>query len=336
MAARAGERSVLPFVRHLDTLGMAECFVDFADTGRLAFVPGFGQSVVPLNHLVWIDRAGHRTKTGFTGYQAEPVLSPDERHVAIVRAEKGEVQIWIYDPVRGTSEQLTRDGENVHPSWSPSGDRLAFSTLIRGNVDLRWCPSDGSAPPRFLVDSDQDEGHWRWLPDGRTGVFERYSPATGKDILMMDEGHPETARTIVSSPLDDQRPAPSPDGGMLAYSGGDTLYVAHLPDMKSRVQIAVGAGFPTWSAKSGELFYVKDEKLFAITCRLDGGRIVTGAPAALFDLPRSGRIRTFDVTADGSRFLFTENDPAGEVPEEVRVIEDGFGELARAAEPKNR
>ncbi len=280
-------RPVLEDARPLDPLGSSENYVDVARDGRLVYVPGGAPRSAPYSHLAWIDRHGRVERLPFDDTLGHAELSPDQRHVAVTRFAAGDVQIWIYDLERGTRDQLTRDGSNFDPRWSPAGDKVAFTSLLRGSFDLRWSPPDGSRPPENLLATDQDESRWDWLPDGRSGVFEAWEPGGGEDIQTMPVGEPGKRRTLAGTPLDESEPQVSSDGQWLAWSAVGTVYVAHYPDMTHRVQVAIGASTPRWAHRSHELFFEKDADARGAMAGRAIGLHDRGPDPALRDPPRT-------------------------------------------------
>src|SRR4030095_6660442 len=80
------------------------------------------------NQLIWFDRAGKRlgALTAPGSYNA-PALSPDEKSVAVSRADllTGTASdIWLIDLQRGTQLRLTDDPATTnYPAGSSAGDR---------------------------------------------------------------------------------------------------------------------------------------------------------------------------------------------------------------------
>jgi dipeptidyl aminopeptidase/acylaminoacyl peptidase len=315
-------------IRPLDPTGAAENYLDAARSGRLVYVPGASGNA-PYSRLVWIDRQGHVEPLPFLDYHTTLALSPDQRHAAVARSAAGELQIWIYDLERGTRDQLTRDGTNFDPRWSPDGTRVAYTSLTRSNggFDLRWSPADGSSPPQVLLATDQDEMYWTWLPDGRSGLFETIRQQTGTDIDYVSTGDPSTRRSLIATGIEEKDPEVSPDGRFVLWRSGDALYAARCPDLKGRVQLAVGATAPHWSAGSGEITYAQDGRLVALPFRVSESGLTAGAPVPLFTLPRGPTDLRYSVSNDGKRFLVLQSDPSRESTEEIRVIDDGVTAL---------
>jgi len=63
-----------------------------------------------------------------------------------------------------------------------------------------------------------------------------------------------------------------------------------------------GGRQPHWRGDGKELFYIgPDNSLMAVPVSASGAAFQPGTPRALFEVPS---ILTWDVTADGKRFLF--------------------------------
>jgi len=322
------EATVLRQVRRRSPVGSAESYAAFGAAGVLAYVEGDSTHDEPPSRLAWVSREGRVTELPFEGNHGAFRLSPDGTRVAAQRFASGQQQIHIYDLERGTSEPLTRDGQNFDPAWHPDGRHVAFTSQLRGNFDVRWAPADGSAPPAPLVATPVDEGTWQWSPDARSAIFVVWSPVSGTDFWHAD-GSGGNPKPLLASPLPEGDAAFSADGQWLAYVSGDSLYVSPYPSLGQRVLIAAGASSPRWSRSTSELFYVETGRMKAMAYEVRGGAFQAGAAKALFEL---GRLRpVFDVASDGKRFLFlaATGDQAGR--DVIRVVLNGFDMLRAEA-----
>jgi hypothetical protein len=89
-----------------------------SQTGVLAY-----RRVGPTR-LVWVDRTGRRLEPlGAAGYYRNPQLSPDQRHVAVMRLDSSlsSEDIWTFDVDRGMAARVTVDGHVDKPLWSNVG-----------------------------------------------------------------------------------------------------------------------------------------------------------------------------------------------------------------------
>src|SRR5262249_46295879 len=128
------------------------------------------------HNLAWVDRTGHHLAI-LTGGPLDtprfPRISPDGHRLAISLGPTPTSQIWIYD-LTSTRQplKLTVKTHNVHPSWSPDGNRLAFESTLQGQRNLFLLPADGSTlEPERLTMSSNEQGLPSWSPDGRWLLF---------------------------------------------------------------------------------------------------------------------------------------------------------------------
>jgi Tol biopolymer transport system component len=141
-----------------------------------------------------------------------PVWSRQGGHLAFVRDR----DIYVVRADGSGLRNLTADGaDNLDPEWSPTGDRIAFSsrrtgqeriwTIAVDGSDRRTVTRDGEAP-------DHQEFHPSWSPDGSEIVFERWGGADAREgadiyIASVTTG---TTRPLAVSPGFDGLPSWGP------------------------------------------------------------------------------------------------------------------------------
>lgn len=107
---------------------------------------------------------------------SEPHLSPDGARVAltvgVVEMEKNaqDRQIWIAPMDGGRPRQLTREGKNTRPRFSPDGKSIAFLSTRGGSPQIWTMAADGSNQRQLSRFAAGADGHI-WSPDGKTLVF---------------------------------------------------------------------------------------------------------------------------------------------------------------------
>ena len=314
------EATVLRQVRRLDAVGDNDTYVHFSDTGVAVLVEGDSTAAEPRSRLVWAARDGRLQELPFEAAHGDFRLSPDGKRVVAHVLVSGQKQIVVYDLERGTTEQISREGQNFGPAWHPDGRRVAWTTQMHGSFDLVVAPADGTLPPAPLLVTPKDEGGWRWAPDGQSGVFQVWSAVSGTD-LWRASGDGAGAKPFVASPLPEGLATFSPDGRWMAYGSGNALYVTPYPALGERVLIAPVAQNARWSRASTELFYVEQRRLKAVRYDTRGGSFRLGAVTTLFDV---GRLSGFDIAPDGSRLLFLKPTSERAGRDVIRVVTNGF------------
>nr|WP_321984483.1 S41 family peptidase [uncultured Lichenicoccus sp.] len=147
-----------------------------------------------------------------TAQQVDYALSPNGKRALF--SARGD--LFTVPAEHGATRNLTRtsDADEDHPSWSPDGKLIAYTTDGSGNQQIAVRPSAGG-PERLLT-------HFAggffyapfWSPDGKTLAF-----SDGEHRLWitgLDGSAPKQVALDAISEIHDQ--AWSPDGKWLAYS----------------------------------------------------------------------------------------------------------------------
>jgi serine/threonine-protein kinase len=316
----------VPVVEQVMTSGTGAGNFSISRTGTLAYVPGNGLSAGgAMRSLVWLSRQGREEplKAPVRAYTT-PRLSPDGTRLALdIRDQDND--IWIWEFARATLTRLTFNPSiDITPVWTPDGRRIAFGSVRSGGpLALYWRAADGTGIDEPLP-SRGNMYPTSFTPDGKTLVV-REIARNGVDIsvLSMDEnsGGPgkHQIESLISTPFMEQGGEISPNGRWIAYSsnesGRDEVYVRPFPKIDAgRWQISTGGGTrPAWARNGRELFY-----LAGVTTAMMAVPVQTtssfnaGNPTKLFEGPYfAGQpARTYDVSADGQRFLMIKTSTA--------------------------
>jgi len=107
---------------------------------------------------------------------SEPHVSPDGTKVAFtvgsIEMEKNmqDRQIWLGSMDVGRPRQITQEGRNTRPRFSPDGKSIAFLSSRGGSQQIWVMSAEGSNPRQVTKFSTGADGHI-WSPDGKTLVF---------------------------------------------------------------------------------------------------------------------------------------------------------------------
>jgi serine/threonine-protein kinase len=297
-------------------------------TGSLAFVPP------EEGQLVWVDHDGATDPvTDTLGPYSWPRISPDQRRIAVAVQFGGlSYEIWLHDLRRDAFTRLRLAGEaNLIPSWSVDGRWITTTSVREGRFNLFSYAVDGSGREVRLTRSDLPHWPGSWSPDGMLFVYQEQHPESGYDIWVLATGEDEPPRALLRTQANEAGPIFSPDGRWLAYSsdesGRDEVYVTAFPEAGARVQVSTDGGLqPVWDPDGRTLYYRNGERMMAVQLTylpaLEAGR-----PEVLFSGSFGGAGRyspSYDITADGERFLMVAADPG-----KIVVVLNWFEELKR-------
>lgn len=103
------------------------------------------------------------------GYVGAPSFSPDGNRLAFYVQQGENAKIFTYDITSDAITAIVSTGRNYEPKWSPDGRWLMVtisSSAEDQDLDLWLFDTEGTAPPRPLIDTDgrTSEGHWRTRP----------------------------------------------------------------------------------------------------------------------------------------------------------------------------
>jgi len=292
--------------------------------GTVAYLPVSAAGPADATQLEWIDRSGRiieRIEQAASGIQ--PVLSPDQRRVAMARNGG----LWVLDLTRSVLSRIAVTGNS--PRWSADGLRLIFYRGGFKDVIFEMAAGVEGAETTFYKPVGRHAHPTDVSADGASVILEegggqRSGVSDDFDIHVLRLTGDRHAVPFVQTPANETSGALSADGRWLAYSsdtsGRSEIYVQSFPVPGPRVQVSPGGGsFARWRRDGKELFYVApDGTMMGVP--VIGAPIEFGKPAALFqffiNLVLSGA-PPYDVTADGQRFIVSavvrRTDPSIEV-----------------------
>ena len=268
--------------------------------------------VQSLRALVWVDRQGREDPiSAAPGGYLDPRLSPDGTQLAV----SSSADIWIWKFATKALTRLTfTQGPEYNPAWMPDGRRVVFDANEGGVVRILRKAADGTGATDVVVPSPG--GYPETVsPDGKFLVYHTAAQLPTAMLWPLDRSGP--ARPLVSTKTQTQtfNAEISPDGHWIAYqsdeSGRFEIYVHPFPALETgRWQISfTGGSHPLWARNGRELFFI-DGAGTLVSASISAGQTVThGPPVQLFS---AGQYyvevaRNYDVSVDGTRFLFVKN-----------------------------
>ena len=338
--------SPVPLVENVMVKNFGAANFSISNTGSLAYVPGGRESSDQTLALVGRDGTVDPLTVPPAPYLA-PRLSPDGAKLVVQTAEDDGGVLWLYDLSGDTQiQQLTFDGDNQRPIWTPDSQRLTFSSNREGTTSLYSMPADGSGAAERLTTADAGTFHspGSWAPDGQTLLFNMVRDGvTDWNIWTLSANDRET-HSLYDTPDTVYMGAElSPDGQWLAYGAGpDTLnidlYVEPFPPTGSRRRITQNGGvWPLWSPNGDQLFYRPPALGGELTVRSVD---VATEPDFGFrneqTLPLEGFntvafYRDYDITPDGERLVmvFPADQTGDASPPRINLVLNWFEELTR-------
>jgi Tol biopolymer transport system component len=266
----------------------------------------------PTMRLTTYDRTGRNV--GAFGAAARRYqfvrLAPDGRRVAADAVEKEGYQLFVFEPDRDATTQVTfgRATGNF-PVWSPDARQIAFGSNRNGAYDIFLKSSSGSSAEEVLLASKHNKFLMDWSRDGKYLLYGEDSTGDRKERLWV---LPMTGDRKPFMYLDDDfdiRDARfSPDGRWVAYKSAQPtrsqVFIRSFPDPSVKLQISKDGGSrPVWGDDGRELFYIsRDAQLMAVTVRT-GPSVEAGVPVPLFRTDLNNTLLTYDVYRGGQRFV---------------------------------
>jgi serine/threonine protein kinase/Tol biopolymer transport system component len=283
-----------------------------SENGVLAFQTG--HAAAGSQQLVWFDRTGKKIGVlGNPAVSSDLELSPDGKRASVsIPGQAGNTRdIWLYDVARGLPTRFTFGTAIAFASiWSPDGSRIVFESSRKGHYDLYQKPVNGTGTEEVLLEDNLDKVPVSWSPDGRFILYVTLGGAPkGDDLLVLPLSGDRKPFPFLNTEFNEVNGRFSPDGRWVVYqsdeSGKFEVYVAPFPGPGEKTQISTTGGIqPRWRHDGTEIFYLApDIKLMATTVNGKGSRFEVGAVKPLFETSINAVRNSYDVSADGQRFL---------------------------------
>jgi Tol biopolymer transport system component len=152
-----------------------------------------------------------------------PAWSPDGGQIAFASRDRGRdfeiCVVSVTDDLQGveskTSRQLTdNDHDDLHPTWSADGARIAFFSRRDNYTDIYVINVDGT-DERQLTDNGANDEDPAWSPDGTQIAFISRRDGDYEIYVMKPDG--TDSRSLTDNDTNEWSPAWSPDGTQIAF-----------------------------------------------------------------------------------------------------------------------
>jgi Tol biopolymer transport system component/tRNA A-37 threonylcarbamoyl transferase component Bud32 len=312
-----------------------------------------GSGNVTVNLLVIVDPGqGADTVRLPPGRRSKPRFSLDGRSIAMeVAAESrnGATDIYTLNLVTGTYTQLTFDGDNDEPVWSPDGKRILFDRVEASGSgeDLYIKPADNSGPERRLTTMSSGEFSAQQWIDDKTLLFDAITPDRAIDAFTMGADSGSVPVPYLKSPFNEGEPHLSPDRKLIVFTsdeaGGLQVWMRDYPVPQGKWNISRGdARSPRWSPDGKFVYFWRAGSPLDTLFRVRVDRtpsVVVQAPEVVVAMNADG-IQNWDLHPDGRRFIVAvaggaeASTSATAQQSRYLILQNWFSELRRLTAPR--
>jgi serine/threonine-protein kinase len=304
-----------------------------SEEGTLAYVTGRGLSggTASGQTLVVADLGGNVNAPALEPrLWGDPRYSPDGRFVAYSSGDNAR-NIFIYDIELGTApRQLTFEGNNFDPVWSPDGSRLVFSSAREGtegeDLFIKSVVDDSPEVKLLTWPADQEPRAW---PGDDLLLFQSENTAgAAEDLWLLDPAVDGAEPTpYLESEATIRTAAISRDGRFAAYdsdeNGERVVYVRSFPQPRQQSRVSAGSGrSPRWSPDGDAIYYFNccttQDTVFVARVQTEPSFAVLSTEVVLTGVYQGN---TLDLHPDGDRLLMVSDQGAPAAAGGTRVAE---------------
>jgi len=293
-----------------------------------------GGEWVAKRQIVWVNPEGETEILPITAAAVDNInLSPDNKLLAFSKFERGMSNIWIYEFENGRTSQLTFEGSNDLPIWSPDGLWLAFQSSRLGPYSIFRIPVDRTHSEEVLLTGPYDQSATSWSPDGKFLLYSMTHPESGSDVGYLSFDDIENPIPFMKISGYSYSAHFHPSGKWIAYTSNESghmeVYVRAFPGPGAVSQVSTNGGWsPRWSRNGRELYYLIGDKMMAVDVETEPN-FRAGTPKELFT---GDYEQAYDVALDGHFLMITrgEDDHASDLIVVLNWLEELKEKLATA------
>jgi len=213
-------------------------------------------------------RCAWETAGVYRGLIYDPRWSPDGQWLVFSMG----AQIWKVKVNGDSLTQLTTEGRNFYPDWSPGGTKIAYDAeLDTGMTSIFVMDANGSNKSR-LIGARQPS----WSPDGAKIIYQGWTSGTSSSEIFIMDADGQNPRNLTNELIgNDGVPEMSPDGSKIIFErqmmDNTELYprvwVMDADGSNQRKLSEGAAEGPSWSPDSKKIVFMNllvDGKLWTM------------------------------------------------------------------------
>lgn len=186
--------------------------------------------------------------------------------MVVSRSDLGYKHLFAYHPeVMGLTRLTNGNHEDIHPSLSPDGTKIAYVSNMGYGWDIYILDLTNGETQQLTQDSGY-EGRPTWSPDGDWLAFEKYVN-NNMDIYIQPVDGSLAAVPVTFSLAIDSAPDWSPDGRLIAYTsnhdGANNIWTVEIDRIGEADYLqlftnnpALNQSKPAWSPDGSQLAWI--------------------------------------------------------------------------------
>jgi serine/threonine protein kinase/Tol biopolymer transport system component len=230
-----------------------------------------------------LSRPGYAKKLPF-GHDASDIAVSRVGH-RLVYVQGGETKnIWRLDLLASPPQArpfIASSRDQIAPSFSPDGTRIAFASNRSGTSEIWVCNADGTGQSQVTSLGVDLTGMPRWSPDGKRIVFD--SRVIGESNIYIVDPDSGVTHELGTSIHGNNLPAWSHDGRWIYFVNGEDAHNPTIwkvsPEGGPAVKLTgIEATFPLESRDGQQVYFSHDRKLWSVGTHGSSEQEVRGMP----------------------------------------------------------